>query len=441
MTDNKNQSIDDIAQSMVDNATNYVDSVSAMPGGNDLNAIEDIMSSSGINLVARGMRIDASLREKLSGSRLSGSTLEKSILIADCITPESLAVDTGHLIDKDARFKKFEVMSGDPGAMRYGASRLKLPREILFRLTVARNQRPELYRHLLSVAVISHFIALRLQLRQATIDNLVIAALCHDLGELYIDPMILGTEHRLTNEERRFIYAHPIIGWMMVHELPDVDSEVAGTIIQHQERLDGSGYPYGKRDDAIGLPGRILAAADVSASIMARFSDHHRLSTLLRLNNKKYDPKVVGVLHDSIAQETIPAGQVECDAIIMARLASFASFLDGWTQLQAVTEIAREASCEFIAERMYNLRMIVRQVGFDPDSLDMLLQLAKEDVVIATELTVLVDELQFQLAELGREFDRHSSDWSNTINPLVAVALTDWRRQLQDCLEKETGAM
>lgn len=434
MKDN-NHSIEGIAQSVVDNATHYVDSVSAMSGGNKLIATEDIISSSGIKLVARGMRIDANLREKLCGHNLSGAELEKSISIADGTTPESLAIDTAHLIDGDAWFKRLEAMSGDLGAMRHGASRLKLPREILFRLTVARDQRPALYRHSLCVAVISHYLALRLQMRQVAIDNLLIAALCHDLGELYINPVILGPEHRVTDEERRFIYAHPIMGWMMVRELPGVDSEVASTIIQHQERLDGSGYPHGKRDDAIGLPGRILAIADVSASIMARFSDHRRLSTLLRLNNKKYDPKVVGLLHDAIIQETTPAAQLECDTRIMTRLAGFASFLDGWSQLHAVTKIAREVPCEFISERMFNLRMIMRQVGFDPDSLDMLLKLAKEDATIATEMTVLVDELQFQLTDLGREFDRRALDWPGTINPLVAVALSDWRKQLQDCLK------
>lgn len=435
MTDNNNQSIEGIAKSVVDNAKHYVASVSAMSDSNDLSATEDIMSSSGIKLVARGMRIDANLREKLCGHQLSGTTLENSISIAGGITPEALAVDTAHLIDSDAWFKRLEVMSGDPGAMRHGLSRLKLPREILFRLTVARDQRPALYRHLLSVTAISHYLALRLQLKQATIDNLLIAALCHDLGELYIDPVILGQGHRVTDEERRFIYAHPIMGWLMVHELRGVDAEVAGTIIQHQERLDGSGYPHGKREDAIGLPGRILAIADVSASIMARFSDHRRLSTLLRLNNKKYDSKVVGLLHEAIAQEAAPASHAECGSKTMKRLDDFVTFLDGWSQLSAMTDSAREVSCEFISERMYNLHMIVRQVGFDPDSLDMLLQLANEDAAIATELTVLVDELQFQLADLGREFDRRSPDWADTLNPLVAVALEDWRKQLQDCLE------
>ncbi|MDD2915852.1 MAG: HD domain-containing protein [Gallionella sp.] len=434
MTDN-NKSIEGIAQSVVDNAKHYVASVSAMSDSNDLSATEDIMSSSGIKLVARGMRIDANLREKLCGHQLSGATMENSISIAGGITSEALAVDTAHLIDSDAWFKRLEVMSGDPGAMRHGLSRLKLPRAILFRLTVARDQRPALYRHLLSVAVISHYLALRLQLKQVTIDNLLIAALCHDLGELYIDPVILGSGHRVTDEERRFIYAHPIMGWLMVHELQGVDAEVAGTIIQHQERLDGSGYPHGKRDDAIGLPGRILAIADVSASIMARFSDHRRLSTLLRLNSKKYDSKVVGLLHEAIVQEAAPASHAECGSKTMKRLADFVTFLDGWSQLNAMTDSAREVSCEFISERMYNLHMIVRQVGFDPDSLDMLLQLANEDAAIATELTVLVDELQFQIADLGREFDRHAPDWAGTINPLVAVALDDWRKQLQDCLE------
>lgn len=435
MTDNSNHSINGFAQSVVENATHYVDSVSAMAVDNDLRATRDIISPSGIKHVARGTRIDSHLREKLCGHYLPGAALEKNFSITGGVTPESLAIDTGHLIDDDPWLKRLETMSGDPCAMRYDASRLKLPCEVLFRLTLAHDQRPVLYRHLLSVAIISHYIALRLGLTQATTDNLLIAALCHDLGELYVDPAILESEHRVTDEERCFIYAHPIVGWMIAHELPNIDSEVTNAIIQHHERLDGSGYPHGKNGDAIGLSGRILATADVSASIMARFSDHRRLSTLLRLNHNKYDAKIVDLILNAITQEATSAGQLECGAIIMTRLTGFASVLNGWSQLNAATKIAREVSCEFISERMFNLRVTVLQCGFDPDSFDMLLKLAQEDVTIADEMTAIMDELQFQLADIGREFDRHLSILLNAINPLILIALTDWRRQLRDYLE------
>ena len=260
------------------------------------------------------------------------------------------------------------------------------------------------------------------------------AALCHDLGELYIDPTILDSAHRVTDQERRFIYVHPIVGWLIVKDLTGLDCDVADAIIQHQERLDGSGYPNGKRGEEIALSGRILAAADVAASIMARFGDHRRLSTLLRLNNKKYDPAVVNVLHGAILEEAPTASQVE-GGVIGRRLTGFRSILDGWARLRAATEVADSVAGRFLSERMFNLRTVVVQFGFDPDSLETPSKLAEEDASIAAELAAVIDELQFQLADLSREYDRNAPSWSSTLDPLVLAALADWRRNLQDCTD------
>lgn len=434
MTDSSDSSTKDHAQALVDDPAHYIDSVSAMADSSELSAAEDIVSSSGMKLVARGARINAGLREKLRGHGVSGKVLEQSLSITGGVTPESLAIEMRNLFQEDTWLKRLETKSGDPGAMRYGVSYLKLPREILFRLTVARDQRPELYHHSNSVAVISHYLALRLHLRQSTINNVLVGALCHDLGELYIDPAILKPGRVVTGEERRFIYAHPVAGWLMVRDLAGVDSEAAGAIIEHHERLDGSGYPQGKKADAIGLPGRILAAAEVSASIMARFGDHRRLSTLLRLSNEKYDPKVASLLHDALIADAPPTIELGHDTFAK-NLAGFAAVLDAWTRLRSVATLAQSVPGEFLSERMLNLRAVVLRFGFDPDGLDMLVKLAEEDATIAAELTAVAAELQFQLADLGREFDRRSPDWQKSVDQQTLTALSEWRRQLQDSID------
>jgi HD-GYP domain-containing protein (c-di-GMP phosphodiesterase class II) len=434
MANNDNDAIEAVAQSLVDDAEHYVGEIAAISEKCEMVAVEDIISTNGTKLVARGTRIDSRLREKLCGHKLAGLTLEKCLAIEGSVTSASLVVDMERVIHKDSWLRRLAARSGDSGAIRYDVSALRLPREILFRLSVARDQRPQLYSHALSVAAICHYLALRMQLKQSAINSLLIAALCHDLGELYVDQALLEPGHRITNEERRFIYVHPIVGWLIVRDLPAVHRDVASAIIQHQERLDGSGYPYGKRAEEILLPGRILGAADVAASIMARFGDHRRLSALLRLNNKKYDAKVVALLYDSTAEEAPAAVQLE-RGVLGARLAAFASVLDGWARLRAASEIANSAPVDLITERMFNLRSVVVQFGFDPDSLDIPLKLAEEDATIAAELTAVVDELQFQLTDLGREFDRNSPDWLSSIDPLMATGLEDWRRQLQDCID------
>ena len=433
MKNDDNPSKEAIAQSLIDDAPNYVEAVSAMTESHEISAIADIVSQSGIKLVARGTKIDEHLREKIAGHRLSGTTLEKSLSIAGGVTAESLAKDVGRLIDDEAWFTLLAVQSGDPAAMHHGASRLSIHPQILFRLTVAREQRPELYRHTLCVVLISHYLALRLSLKQVSIDRVLVAALCHDLGELYTDPAILAPGYRVTDEQRRFIYVHPVTGWLIVRELPGICPEISKAIIQHQERLDGSGYPLGIRGDAIGQAGRILAAADISASIMMKFHDHRRLSTLLRLNGNKYDRKVVDLLHLAFNPKAPSSAKLESD-VLKQRFIDFAELLEGWSQLRADARTSQTVPVKFLTERMYNLRTVILAFGFDPDSLEIPLQLAAEDATIATELAAVVDELQFQLNDLGREIDRRAADWEDTLSPLAAVALTEWKQKLVRCL-------
>lgn len=433
MQNDEFSSIEVAAQSLIDDAPHYVNSVAKMTSNHELSATDDIMSSSGIKLVARGAKIDERLLKKLSEHRLASTVLEQNVSISDGLTAESLARDIGRLVDDDPWLRQLATKSGDPGEMHHGAARLVLHQEILFRLTVAREQRPEVYHHSLSVAIISHYLALRLSLAQSSIDNVVVAALCHDLGELYTDPAVLQPGHRVSDAERRYIYVHPITGWLMVRNLKGLNAEVPKAILQHQERLDGSGYPSGSSDGVIGLAGRILAAADVSASIMARFGDHRRLSTLLRLNLNKYDRKVVDLLHEAFITRSSSGAKLQGEDL-GKRLANFALLLEGWSQLRADTTTSQTAPVAFLAERMYNLRTVVLSFGFDPDSLESTRQLAEDDATIAAELAAVIDELQFQLADLGHEIERRAPGWQDMLDPLAAAVFDNWMTLLRNCV-------
>ena len=102
--------------------------------------------------------------------------------------------------------------------------------------------------------------------------------------------------------------------------------------------------------------------------------------------------------------------------------------------MHADATTSKTVMVKFLTERMYNLRTVILAFGFDPDSLEMPLQLAAEDATIATELAAVVDELQFQLADLGREIDRRAADWKDALDPLAAVALSEWTQLLDRCI-------
>ena len=90
------------------------------------------------------------------------------------------------------------------------------------------------------------------------------AAPMHDLGKIGIRDDILLKPGRLTDVEFEFMKEHPIIGYKIASKSGSAVMKLAAQIsLSHHEKWDGSGYPYGLKEDLIPLSGRIVAVADV----------------------------------------------------------------------------------------------------------------------------------------------------------------------------------
>ena len=89
----------------------------------------------------------------------------------------------------------------------------------------------------------------------------------HDIGKIYIPAEILNRPGRLSDIEFALIKTHPRVGYDIVKDI-DFPWPIGAMILQHHERLDGSGYPVGLKGDAILLEARILAVADVVEAMM-----------------------------------------------------------------------------------------------------------------------------------------------------------------------------
>ena len=79
--------------------------------------------------------------------------------------------------------------------------------------------------------------------------------------------MILKKTGRLTNSEFSLIKAHPLIGDEILGPIGTLDG-VRTTIVQHHERYDGTGYPYGIAGEEISLKARVLSIADTFDAMM-----------------------------------------------------------------------------------------------------------------------------------------------------------------------------
>ena len=94
-------------------------------------------------------------------------------------------------------------------------------------------------------------------------NELVMAGLLHDIGKTQIPLEVLNKPDKLTEPEMQIMKLHTTLGWEMCKDNNQIPKHILRGIIEHHERLDGSGYPHRKSGDDISLFGRIIAIADL----------------------------------------------------------------------------------------------------------------------------------------------------------------------------------
>ncbi|MDO9577380.1 MAG: HD domain-containing phosphohydrolase [Candidatus Cloacimonadales bacterium] len=125
-----------------------------------------------------------------------------------------------------------------------------------------------------------------------------IAALVHDIGKIYVPSEILSKPGELSRAEMNLIRTHPAAGHEILSKI-HFPWPVAEIVLQHQERLDGSGYPQGLKSDDIILEARILSVADVVEAISSHRPYRPALGVEFALNEiishkgTLYDSQVV----------------------------------------------------------------------------------------------------------------------------------------------------
>ena len=143
-------------------------------------------------------------------------------------------------------------------------------------------------------------IAKEMGLREEQIEGLRMAGLIHDLGKISIPAEILSKPGRLSDIEWGMIKAHPKVSYDILKEI-DFPWPVAEIVLQHHERLDGSGYPQGLSGKGMLMKTRILAVADV-VEAMASFRPYRpargidkALEEISQNRDVLYDAEVVDV--------------------------------------------------------------------------------------------------------------------------------------------------
>ncbi len=122
--------------------------------------------------------------------------------------------------------------------------------------------------HQRRVAALAEAIAKEMGLPSEAIRALRLAALLHDIGKIAVPAEVLNKPGRLDRLEMKLVRRHPWVAYQILKDMP-FPYPVAEIVLQHHERLDGSGYPRGLKGEDILPEARILAVADVVEAMIS----------------------------------------------------------------------------------------------------------------------------------------------------------------------------
>jgi len=180
-------------------------------------------------------------------------------------------------------------------------------RNILVNLTDVRCYDDYTFGHSVNVCLLSVLTGVSIGYNSSQLRDLGTGAILHDLGKTKIDVEIINKPGKLTPAEYEEIKKHTEVGFEILRRMPEIPLLSAHVAFQHHEKLDGSGYPRGLKQDEIHEFARIVAVADVYDALLADRSyrkgylPHQALEIVTSSTEAHFDPTVVAAFIDNIA--------------------------------------------------------------------------------------------------------------------------------------------
>ncbi|MBU1035813.1 HD domain-containing protein [bacterium] len=157
---------------------------------------------------------------------------------------------------------------------------------------------PYLIGHHQRVSKLATAIAQEMKLPQDKIEGVRFASLVHDVGKVNLPTEIVSKPSKLVEVEFNLVKNHPRTGYNILEKV-DFPWPIAEIVFQHQEKIDGSGYPRGLKGDEILIEAKILGVANVVEAMSSyksyrpALSINESLAEISKYKNILFDSEVV----------------------------------------------------------------------------------------------------------------------------------------------------
>ena len=390
-----------------------------------------IYTDNGIKLVEKGARIDSRLYDRLVQHKLR-EPIDRHLTVENAVDVPALIAAGQDLAEQGVLPQMLAQALGSAGKLLAPLRSVSLPDPVAFKLTLMRDQRPGLFEHSLQMMMVAVFLGLKSGLSERDCIPLAAAALLHDAGVLHMDPAWMDPLNKVTGVQRKHLVAHPITSMLMLKDAGVYPRSVEIAVLEHHERMDGSGYPRGLPGAEISPMGRILLLAEVVTAFYEKYTDMpaQRLSLVLRLNHRKFPAALVAhvlpLLQEDVARDSalMPLG---ADAPV--QIDTLAGAFEQWEQLKAALPPAARQEpgsvFAFADIRLQALQKALIEAGSHPRQQGDLLEQLQGDALGLAEVALVGREALWQLQSIVNACYRRWPQLTDRASPADA-AVADW---------------
>lgn len=179
--------------------------------------------------------------------------------------------------------------------------------KMIYNLSSIREKSESTYSHSLNVCALGVMLAFKLRLPKQKIKDIAVGCLLHDIGLTYLTIDYKNIElSEFSDSDKNEIMKHTIYGYSAVEKMKWLSSSAKEIILAHHERIDGSGYPFHRKEDHIKIGAKIAAVCDefdskVYGNLTKKMRVHEVIDYIVSQAGVLFDFSVVRAFVNSVA--------------------------------------------------------------------------------------------------------------------------------------------
>ena len=433
----------------------YLSAVAAMGQKMGLSLQAPLINAEGQSIADTGTKVDFGLLKRIAGQQL-GSAIDDAVDLADLVDVPALEAEFMTLCQSVELPKLLTLSLGEKHRWRLIApiAEMHWPRQAQFKLAVMRDQWPQLYTHSLCVAMVSVYLGICEQFPENRLAQLASAGLLHDTGMLFMNKSWIDPAYQLTQEERKQLSQHSIAAMQIVQAAGGMGGEVEDAILEHHERMDGTGYPRQLTGEKISKLGRIVMLAEVVTAIFDKHAGDQpaqRLTLMLKMNRQRYDTQLIAhiyrLLKHSIEMQGEHAAQIDIEILateVRHSMVVLTMLIEHWKKLKAKLPekwqlLPSGRAGVYLDLRIAALENTLNEAGALPEQQMSMMHVFREAPQALNDQAIINREALWQIQASIHTCQRR---WPQVKQPseVVPKAVYDWMQRANTMLQARNPA-